>query len=399
MKPESIRYKIRSIALSVLFSATGLLFVMILKLLGVEISKVQKGIVSFLVTTILALSLFPKVFKIPFGKIRIAEWLSNLGVYFPKKFIYHILLGVILAIISLSGMLIASLITGKYEFSLKNISLGHFIFSLTPGIWEEIFFRGVIMIVLISIFKDLKKAFWWQVLIFAICHFKSASIVGVIDMVSVAIIAITLTLVAVKSRSLIAGIIYHYIHDAFLFLVQNPGGDYFGFQDNFTFFIFLWSAMFINIMIINLAADVLKIKGDRRIFAIEGIDGNFTLMQHKKNKIKTSKIEKISFLIYAIVCLLTVFDNKLSGFNFANSFSSLCFFVNMAFFILSFRQINVFFYFVFFFNSINSFVTGYMLNQSGSQRVYIFYYLIGVVYILVALYTLSLNSQKNLSKS
>lgn len=284
MKTDSLRYGIRSIALSVVFAMIGSVFVLLLtKLLGIELSKIQKGLVAFLATTILSLILFPKVFKIPFGKQTIIEWLSNLGIYFPQKFTHHILLGVLLGVISLSGMLIASLITGKYEFNLSNLSLGHFIFCLTPGIWEEIFFRGVIMIVLISIFKNLRKAFWWQVFIFAACHFKSISFTGGIEIVSVFIIGIAFTLLAVKTRCLIAGIIYHYIHDAFLYLVQNPGGKYFGFEDQFTFYVFLWSAMLINIVIINLATDGLKIKGNKRIYAIDAIDDNFTLFQPKKS--------------------------------------------------------------------------------------------------------------------
>jgi membrane protease YdiL (CAAX protease family) len=283
MNSDNLRNKIRSIALSIVFVSIGYMFVLLLtKLMGIELSKVQKGLVIFLFTTILSLALFPKVFKIPFGKQTIVEWLSSLGFYLPQKFTRHILLGVLLGAISLSGMLIASLVTGKYEFDLSNLSPGHFIFCLTPGIWEEIFFRGVIMMVLISMLKSIRKAFWWQVFIFAICHFKSLSIEGGIEMVSVFIIGITYTLVAVKTRCLIAGIISHYIHDAFLYLVQNPDGEYHGLEDQFTFYIFLWTAMLINIIIINLAADVLKIKGNKRIYAIDDIDDNFTLFQPKK---------------------------------------------------------------------------------------------------------------------
>jgi membrane protease YdiL (CAAX protease family) len=373
----------------------GSVFVMLLtKLLGIELSKVQKGLVAFLITTILSLALFPKVFKIPFGKQTIVEWLSNLGIYFPQKFTHHILLGVLLGVISLSGMLIASLITGKYEFNLSNLSPGHFIFCLTPGIWEEIFFRGVIMIVLISIFKNLRKAFWWQVFIFAACHFQSISITGGIEIVSVFIIGITFTLLAVKTRCLIAGIIYHYIHDAFLYLVQNPGGKYHGFEDQFTFYIFLWSAMLINIIIINLASDVLKIKGNKRIYAIDAIDDNFTLFQPKKNLNITSRLAKIILLIFAMVSLLSFIDNIHNGLNLFNSLSLFCFLLNLSLFILSFKKMNIFFYLVFLFNGINSFILGYQTSVSGSQRAYLILYLTGVIYIVITIYFLSMTRQK-----
>ncbi len=315
MKTDSLRFRIRSIALSVVFAMIGPVFVFLLtRLLGIELPKTQKGLIAFLVTSILSLSLFPKVFKIPFGKqLTIAEWLSRLGIFFPKKFTYHFLLGILLGVISLSGMLIASLITGKYEFNLGNLSPGHFVFCLTPAIWEEIFFRGVIMVVLISAFKNLRKAFWWQVSIFALCHFKSLSITGGIEIMSVFFIGITFTLLAVKTRCLIAGIVYHYIHDAFLYLVQNPRGEYYGFQDQFTFYVFLWSAMLINIIIINLATDGLKIKGNRRIYAIDSIDDNFNLFQPKKDLNETSRVGKIVLLLYAMVCILSFVDQIHNG--------------------------------------------------------------------------------------
>lgn len=394
MKTDSLRFKIRSIALSVVFALIGPIFVFFLtKLLGIELSKIWKGLIAFLFTSILSLSLFPKVFKIPFGKQTTVEWLSNLGVYFPKKLSYHILLGILLGIISLLGMLIASLITGKYEFNLQNLSPDHFVFCLTPAIWEEIFFRGVIMVVLISVFKNLRKAFWWQVFIFAVCHFKSISITGGIEIVSVFMIGITFTLLAVKTRCLIAVIIYHYIHDAFLFLVQNPGGEYHGFVDQFTFYAFLWSAMLINIIIINLATNGLKIQGDRRIFAIDSVDDNFSLFQPQKDLNITSRVGKIVLLLYAVISLISFVDQIQNGLNLFNSLSLLCFILNLSLFILSFKNMNLFFYLVFLFNSISSFISGYQLSISGSQRAYLFSYLIGVIYLVITFYFLSINRQ------
>lgn len=395
MKTDSLKFRIRSIALSVVFTMIGPVLVFLsTKLLHIELSKIQKGLIAFLITSILSLSLFPKVFKIPFGKQQtIAGWLSSLGIYFPKKFTYHILLGILLGIISLSGMLIASLITGEYEFDLRNLSPGHLVFCLTPAIWEEIFFRGVIMILLISAFKNLRKAFWWQVSIFALCHFKFLSITGGIEILSVFIIGITFTFLAVKTRCLIAGMIYHYIHDAFLYLVQNPGGEYHGFQDQFTFYVFLWSAMLINIIIINLASDGFKIMGKRRIYTIDSIDDNFNLFQPKKDLNKTSRVGKIVLLLYAMVCILSFVDQIHNGLNLTTSLSLFCFVLNLSLFILSFKPMKIFFYIALLVNSISSFILGYQLNVSGSIRAYLFFYLVGIIYLVIIVYFLSMNRQ------
>ena len=55
-------------------------------------------------------------------------------------------------------MIIASYYIGNYIPTFSTISLAQAVFSLTPGIWEEILFRGVIMIVLLRLTKSFKKA-------------------------------------------------------------------------------------------------------------------------------------------------------------------------------------------------------------------------------------------------
>ena len=161
---DKLKFKkcVRAIALSILFSGLGQIIALLLdRTFDLGLTKLEKSILMIVVTSFAVLLLFPKVFKIPHGKQSIKNWLTSIGLYFPDKIHNHILLGLLLGIVSLTGMLLGSVLTGKYVFDLSNISLGHLIFSLTPGIWEEVLFRGVIMIVLVQFFGKLKKAFWW----------------------------------------------------------------------------------------------------------------------------------------------------------------------------------------------------------------------------------------------
>jgi membrane protease YdiL (CAAX protease family) len=240
---SSVRKHIRSIALSIVFSGIGFAVVFILKkLLHVDLSKLEFSIVAFLITSLSVLLLFPKVFKIPFGRVSIGDFLTNAGLSKPPKPYRFLLLGIMAALFTLSGMLLGSILTGKFTFSFTTITLTQAVFSLTPGIWEEVLFRGVIIIVLLKLTKSYKKAFIIQIVIFGLAHIKGIDLLSLVDAFSVMILAVAFTYSAYKTKSLIPGIIFHYLHDTFLFFVQLPDGEYSGFHDNVLFFGALWIA-------------------------------------------------------------------------------------------------------------------------------------------------------------
>lgn len=237
MKKENIR----AIALSVLFSSIGFVLSFLLnKGLNIDLSKLELSVIAFAVTTLSALLLFPKVFKIPFGKVSIKDFIYKIGLYPSQNFFGFLFIGVVAALTTLSAMLMGSILTGKYEFDSSTINLAHAVFSLTPGIWEEVFYRGVIMIVLLRMTPSFRKAAGIQVLIFALAHIKGFDLSALVDVFSVLIIAIGFTYLAYQTKSLIPGIVFHYLHDTFLFAVQIPGGSYIGFKESALFYSILW---------------------------------------------------------------------------------------------------------------------------------------------------------------
>jgi membrane protease YdiL (CAAX protease family) len=249
---SSVRKHIRSIALSIAFSSIGFAVVFILKtLLHVDLSKLEFSIVAFLITSLSVLLLFPKVFKIPFGRVSIGDFLTNAGLSKPPKPYRFLLLGIMAALFTLSGMLLGSILTGKFTFSFTTITLTQAVFSLTPGIWEEVLFRGVIIIVLLKLTKSYKKAFIIQIVIFGLVHIKGIDLLSLVDAFSVMILAVAFTYSAYKTKSLIPGIIFHYLHDTFLFFVQLPDGEYSGFHDNVLFFGALWIATALSVACIK----------------------------------------------------------------------------------------------------------------------------------------------------
>ena len=264
-KKQKIKRNVREIALTICFSALGLLIYAVLKEFG--FSKLNGAIIALMITALASFILFPKIFGIPFGRINIKEWIQKIGLYLPQDGWKHILLGICLAICTLSGMLIGSILTGKYFFDINNITLGHMVFSLIPGIFEEIFFRGVLMIILLRITESLKKAFIIQVVLFGLGHIKyGLNILSLIDAISVVLIAIGFTYSVYKTGTLIAAIIFHYLHDAFLFVVQLPDGAYHGFTDNALFYAGLWIMVGVAILITKIAAEKFQVQAKELLY-------------------------------------------------------------------------------------------------------------------------------------
>ena len=158
MARSKTREAIRSIALPFAFSGVGLAAAFLLKKgVRADLSKVTLSLVALAVTSASVLLLFPRVFKLPFGSVSVRKFLANFGLIKPRPFLKLALLGAFAALFTLSGMLVGSLLTGKYVFSPAAITWGQAVFSLTPGFWEELLFRGVLMIVLLRLTKSFQR--------------------------------------------------------------------------------------------------------------------------------------------------------------------------------------------------------------------------------------------------
>jgi membrane protease YdiL (CAAX protease family) len=267
---ERIREKVRPVALTILAPAVGFLLVMVLKHFAkIEISKLTGAIINLLVVAPIAFVLFPRKLGIPFGRIKTRDFLRKVGFYLPDHVWKHIVLGLILAACNLAGMLVASILTGRYTMDISTINLPHFVFCLNPGLWEELFWRGVLMLLLLKLTRSLKKAFVIQVVLFGLGHLGGVNVEALFEAFSVMIIAIGFTYVAYKTNSLVAAIVFHYFHDALLFFVQLPKGIYHGVYENALFYAFLWPMIGIGCVITKFAADKLGVKASTELYVTE----------------------------------------------------------------------------------------------------------------------------------
>lgn len=247
--------------------AVGFLLVMILgMILKVKFSRLESGLISLPVGLLGALYIFPIVNQVPFGPVPLREYLRRIGFYLPANAWRHVVLGVILAGCTLTGMAVGSLLTGRYVLDWNNINLGQIVFSLNPGFFEEIFYRGIVVMLLLPLTRSLTKALAGQILVFGLAHIKSLDGWALFDVVSVMVLAIAFTYAAYKTRTLLAGIVFHFLHDALLYFVQVPGGNYVGWQENLMFYAALWLMVGVACLVIWYASERLHVRAEEELY-------------------------------------------------------------------------------------------------------------------------------------
>jgi membrane protease YdiL (CAAX protease family) len=267
-----LRDKVRPVALTFVAPVAGFLLVLVVEVLTrTEISKLLSSIVNLLVVALVAFVLFPRWLGIPFGRTETRDFLKRVGFYLPAQVWKHVVLGLVLAACTLSGMLLASILTGKYTMNLGSIDLPHLVFCLNPALWEELFYRGVMMLLLLRLTRSLKQALAIQVILFGVAHVKGVTLGAFVDVFSVLVLAIGYTYVAYKTRSLVAVIVFHYFHNALLYFVQIPDRAYTGVTDNGLFYGLLWLMVGIACVMTRFAADNLGVRAPAELYDLEGV--------------------------------------------------------------------------------------------------------------------------------
>ncbi|MFX1561142.1 MAG: CPBP family intramembrane glutamic endopeptidase [Promethearchaeota archaeon] len=250
-------------------SLAMIIFTLIRLALDTHISRIYLPLLAFPLNILIVYKLFPQIIKIPFGGVRPSEFIRNIGLSKPKGLIKYIFLGIILGVCSLTGMLIGSILTGRYSFDLTAITLEQLAFSTVPGVWEEVFYRGILMFVLLGAVKDVRKTAVLQSIIFGLFHFRGLEFWALFDIGSVILIGLSLTYTTYKTNSLIPAIITHYLHDAFLFLVGVPGGEYIGTFENLVFYISLWLMLGVGCLITKLGAEKVGISQETVLYDLD----------------------------------------------------------------------------------------------------------------------------------
>ena len=211
---------------------------------------VVPALLYFAAAGVWALYVTPKLLGLPHGRKSLRAYCLDIRLLPMAPVGRNILLGLAMAALTLSGILLASLLTNHFVLDWSTVPGLRWVKGLTRGIWEEVYFRGIILVVLTRLYA-LRKAVLWTTAIFALVHFNpaegglAASVAAGVDVLSIFFIGLLFAYLVLKTGSLLPAIVFHYTHDVFVNLVQNvPGAD--ATTASVLLYSFLWTALAIG---------------------------------------------------------------------------------------------------------------------------------------------------------
>jgi membrane protease YdiL (CAAX protease family) len=174
-----------------------------------------------------ALYVTPRILGLPNGRKPLREYCLDIRLLPVTPVARNVLLGVLMAALTLSSILAASLLTRHFVLDWSLVPSVRWVKGLTRGVWEEVFFRGIMLAILMRFYRR-RKAVLVMTAVFAVVHLNIAdvTVAEIVDIVSIFLIGLLFVYLVVETGSLLPAIVFHYLHDVFVLLVQNtPGAD------------------------------------------------------------------------------------------------------------------------------------------------------------------------------
>jgi membrane protease YdiL (CAAX protease family) len=221
----------------------------------------------FFVLGFLALYLMPYVIGLPNGRKAFKEYAQDIRLFPLTPLGRNILLGLLMAALTLSSILLASLLTRHFVLDWSLVPALRWVKGLTRGVWEEVFFRGIILVLFMRILP-MRKAVFFSTFLFAVVHLNplAVSLDMIIDVVSIFFMGLLFTYLVLKTGSLLPAIVFHYVHDIFVLLVQNtPGVD--ETLASALLYTFLWIALLIGAVLTKYIVERWPTKGSKTLAA------------------------------------------------------------------------------------------------------------------------------------
>jgi membrane protease YdiL (CAAX protease family) len=223
------------------------------------------AVLCFLGLGVLALYLMPSVLGLPNGLKPLRDYCQDIRLLPMKPLGRNILLGFLLAALTLGSIFLAALLTGHFVLDWSYLPALRWVKGLTRGIWEEVFFRGIVLVLFMRIFSR-RVAIFFAAFFFALMHLNpmTISLDKVVDVISIFFMGLLFTYLVLKTGSLLPAIIFHYFHDIFLFVVQNtPRAD--ETLASTLLFAFLWAALAIGAVLTKYIVEHWSIDGPKTL--------------------------------------------------------------------------------------------------------------------------------------
>jgi membrane protease YdiL (CAAX protease family) len=169
-----------------------------------------------------ALYVTPRLLGLPNGRKPLREFALDIRLLPVSPVARNVALGLLMAALTLGAILVASLLTGRFVLDWSLVPPVRWVKTLPRGIWEEVFFRGIALAILFR-FMPRRKAVLVMTAVFAAVHLNVAdiTIAGLVDIVSIFFMGLLFVYLVLRTGSLLPAIVFHYVHDVFVYLVQN----------------------------------------------------------------------------------------------------------------------------------------------------------------------------------
>ncbi len=180
----------------------------------------------FVALGVVALFIMPTVLGLPNGRKSLRAFCHDIRLLPMAPVVRHVLLGLLMAALTLSGILLATWLTGHFVWDWEMVPPVRWIKGLTRGIWEEVFFRGIILVLFTRMYVGKpKKAYFYTTFVFAIAHLSPRlSVAHLVDLLSIFFMGSLFLYLILKTGSLLPSMVFHYVHDVFVNLMQNAPG-------------------------------------------------------------------------------------------------------------------------------------------------------------------------------
>ena len=221
----------------------------------------------FFALGVFALYLMPCVLGLPNGRKSLRDYCHDIRLLPITPLGRNILLGLLMAALSLFSIFLASLLTGHFVFDWSLVPALRWVKGLTRGIWEEVFFRGIILVLFMRIYP-IRRAVFLSTFLFAVVHLNPMAInlEMIVDVVSIFFIGLLFTYLVLKTGSLLPAIVFHFIHDIFVYLVQNtPGAN--EPLASILLYAFLWIALIIGAVLTKYIVEHWPTNGSKTLAA------------------------------------------------------------------------------------------------------------------------------------
>jgi membrane protease YdiL (CAAX protease family) len=202
------------------------------------------AIMYFIAAGVWALYVTPAVFGLPYGRRSLRRFCEDIHLLPLAPLGRNVLLGLAIAALTLTGMLVATILTRHFVLDWSTLPGLRWVKGLTRGIWEEVFFRGIMLVIFTRLYS-VRRAVLWTTLIFALVHVSVFSLEVLVDVASIFFIGLLFAFLVLKTGSLVPGIVFHYTHDVFVNLVQHAPGAHEP-SASVLFYAFLWTALAIG---------------------------------------------------------------------------------------------------------------------------------------------------------